>query len=163
MLNKQSKLRFLYLAFLSLAASLTLSSTGITDVNAKVAHNPSVGRTLTWRKNLAKGIVEAKTSKKYVLVDVYTDWCGWCHRLDDDTYSAAPVVKFLNKSFVCVKVNGDDKSQGAYVVGKYGVRGFPTIIVLNPDGSLCAKMSGYVGPDAFPGVVTQMVQNKTVQ
>ena len=162
MLNKP-KLRFLYLTFLSLAAGHTLMGIGIREVNAKAAHNSTVSTKLTWRKNLANGIAEAKASKKYVLMDVYTDWCGWCHRLDDDTYSAAPVIKFLNKSFVCVKVNGDDKSQGAYVVGKYGVRGYPTIIVLNPDGSLCAKMSGYVAADAFPGVVTQMVQNKTVQ
>src|SRR5580700_4172641 len=43
--------------------------------------------------------------KKKIFVDIYTDWCGWCKRLDATTYQDPKVVKYVNDNFYAVKLN----------------------------------------------------------
>jgi len=48
-----------------------------------------------------------KKHPKKILVDVYTDWCGWCKRMDDNTFSNEAVAKYMNENFYCVKFNAE--------------------------------------------------------
>jgi len=50
-----------------------------------------------------------KTEKKKFFVDIYTDWCGWCKRMDRTTYRNPEVVKYLNTYFYPVKLNAEQK------------------------------------------------------
>jgi len=52
-----------------------------------------------------EGYPLAKKEGKLILVDAYTDWCGWCKKMDRDTYANADVIKKLNKHFVVIKFN----------------------------------------------------------
>jgi len=52
-----------------------------------------------------------KTSPKKVFVDVYTDWCGWCKRMDATTFKDPDIVKYLNDNFYPVKFNAEQKDQ----------------------------------------------------
>ena len=52
-----------------------------------------------------------KTNPKKVFVDVYTDWCGWCKRMDATTFKDAEIVKYLNDNFYPVKFNAEQKDQ----------------------------------------------------
>ena len=45
------------------------------------------------------GLQAAAAGKRYVLVDVYTDWCGWCKVMDKNTFSEPNVAKILNENF----------------------------------------------------------------
>lgn len=53
--------------------------------------------------------VQAKMKKepKKVWVDVYTDWCGWCKRMDATTFQHKEVIKYMNKYFYAVKFNAE--------------------------------------------------------
>jgi len=52
-------------------------------------------------KDVNSGLQEGKSAHKYVLADVYTDWCGWCKRLDRDTFNNQSLINFLeSKLFV---------------------------------------------------------------
>jgi thiol-disulfide isomerase/thioredoxin len=104
---------------------------------------------ITWAGSLNSGLKEAKAKNKPVMVDFYTDWCGWCKKLDRDTY-ADPEVANLAKKFVCVKVNGDKYSD---LVSKYGVSGYPTILFLDAGGEKLDGIVGYVNAD---GMVSKM-------
>ncbi|HJW29016.1 MAG TPA: DUF255 domain-containing protein, partial [Saprospiraceae bacterium] len=54
--------------------------------------------------------VEAnKTAPKKIFVDVYTDWCGWCKRMDATTFQDSAVVAMMNKNFYAVKLNAEQK------------------------------------------------------
>lgn len=47
--------------------------------------------------------------KKKIVVDIYTDWCGWCKRMDASTFQDPKVIKAINKNFYAVKFNAEQK------------------------------------------------------
>ncbi len=48
-----------------------------------------------------------KKKPRKVLIDVYTDWCGWCKRMDSVTFSDPNIVKYVNENFYAVKLNAE--------------------------------------------------------
>jgi thioredoxin-related protein len=48
-------------------------------------------------------------NKKKFLVDVYTDWCGWCKVMDQKTFTDPELIKYLNENFYAVKFNAEQK------------------------------------------------------
>lgn len=106
---------------------------------------PSGAYAINWRYNLQDAFRIAKSSQKPIMVDFYTEWCGWCKKLDSDTYSD-PDVKKLAEEFICVKIDGD-KERG--LVSKYNISGYPTILFLNYEGTVVNQVVGYEGPSDF--------------
>jgi len=49
----------------------------------------------------------SKTAPKKVFIDLYTDWCGWCKKMDKSTFKDPAVVKYLNDNFYPVKFNAE--------------------------------------------------------
>ena len=100
---------------------------------------------IDWKYNFEDALKLAKSQHKPIMVDFYTDWCGWCKKLDSDTYSD-PKVRAAAEKFVCVKIDAEKESA---LARKYGVAGFPTIIFLDRDGNLISRITGYLPPDQF--------------
>lgn len=48
---------------------------------------------------------------KPIIIDVYTDWCGWCKVMDRETYSNDKVADYINKNFYAVKYNAESTAQ----------------------------------------------------
>jgi thioredoxin-related protein len=48
-----------------------------------------------------------KKEKRKVVVDVYTDWCGWCKQMDKATFADPKVAEYINKNFYAVKFNAE--------------------------------------------------------
>ncbi len=109
---------------------------------------------VTWTYNLDSALTEAKAKQKPLMVDFYTDWCGWCKKLDSDTYTDKKVNE-LAQNFVCVKVNAE-KNRAATL--KYGISGFPTIIFLNYEGAVDDRLIGYQGPAAFAQIMEAVLE-----
>ncbi len=86
---------------------------------------------IAWAKSYSDALAAARKSGKPIMIDVYTDWCGWCKKLDEDTYSAESVVKEAEK-FVPVKINAEKEGDEMAVAQAYGITGFPTILFLDP-------------------------------
>lgn len=47
---------------------------------------------------------------KKILIDVYTDWCGWCKKMDASTFKDEEIVNYLNKNYYSIKLDGEDKN-----------------------------------------------------
>ena len=102
---------------------------------------------LKWYHSFAEALAEAKSQNKLVFADVYTDWCGWCKRLDRDTFSDPAMVAYLSEKYICVKVNAENGKENIKLAEDAEVTGFPTGLVFKSGGELLGKVSGY--KDAF--------------
>jgi thioredoxin-related protein len=105
-----------------------------------------------------EGLAAAAGGTKPVIVDVYTDWCGWCKRMDRDTYSRPEIGDYLNKHFVMVRLNAEGPEKLSYagqsltaraLAGGFQVTGYPTTIFLKPDGTHLVNVPGYIPADQF--------------
>jgi thiol:disulfide interchange protein len=95
----------------------------------------------------------ASDGNKLVVVDVYADWCGWCKKMDKSIYSD-PKVASLGSEVVFLKMNADDRGEGAQFARDNHVNGLPTTIILDQKGSVVNKVGGYIGsPDQFISLV----------
>jgi thioredoxin-related protein len=50
-----------------------------------------------------------KKKPKKLFIDVYTDWCGWCKKMDRETFQDPETAKYMQKHFYCVKLNAETK------------------------------------------------------
>jgi len=82
------------------------------------------------------------------MIDFYTDWCGWCKKLDADTYPAPTVVKQSEK-FVPIKLNAEKDPDGIRLAKKFGVNGYPTVLFIDGNENLVYKVVGYSPPKEF--------------
>ncbi|MEM1325357.1 MAG: DUF255 domain-containing protein [Bacteroidota bacterium] len=91
-----------------------------------------------------------KESPRKIVVDMYTDWCGWCKVMDKKTFSNDEVAKYINENFYPVKFNAEQKEEIEFnghtfkfiAQGRRGVHelaysllegrlGYPSLVYLN--------------------------------
>jgi thiol:disulfide interchange protein len=107
--------------------------------------------------NYTKALAQAKKDDKLVMLDFTTSWCGWCKKLNADTFSQAKVQQFLLDKAISIKVDGDKEQD---LVKKYSVRGYPTLVFVDADGKEVGRIVGYRPPDLFLQTAKQELDRK---
>ena len=97
----------------------------------------------------ADAMKKARKEKKIIMIDYYTTWCGWCKRLDRDTYSSEELGKYADDNIVSLKLNAEDKGEGTDLAQKAGITGYPTIVFYDADGKEIHRVVGYKPAPAF--------------
>ena len=103
-------------------------------------------KTLPWHQDLPSALAEAAERGVPVFVDFSTSWCGWCRRLEQDTYSHPSVWGRLKDTFALAHLDGDKEKE---LVQQYGVRGYPNLLILDKDGQVLFRHAGYANPETF--------------
>ncbi len=113
--------------------------------------------TLDWL-SYDEGLALAEKENKYVLIDFYTDWCGYCQKMERETYSKEEVKRILSENFVTVKVNAESnnkvREKGEEITERelarrYNVSGYPTIWFLESNQQRIALLPGFVPAEQF--------------
>lgn len=133
---------------------------------------PNPDTTINW---VSIEDAEAMASKdgKNILVDVYTDWCGWCKRMDKSTYENQKVINYINENFHAVKFNAEQKGDvtlkgRTFKFVDQGRRGYhelaagilqgkmsyPSTVFLNSQLEILTDIKGFRGPDEMMGFLT---------
>lgn len=102
----------------------------------------TANNSIFWQKDLDKALALAKANRTTVVVDVYTDWCGWCKRMDRDIYTHPQIISLSNR-YVFLKLNAEDGSQGARFAQKNNVEGYPTTVIIDENGRYLRSVPGY--------------------
>ncbi len=143
------------------ALSIILLVTGLTAFaqEVKLEDNSSVNW-VTIEEAIRQ--VENGENTKTIIIDAYTDWCGWCKRMDATTFKHPEVVKTLNESFLAVKFDAEAKRDiefrgntlkyvasgrkgyhklaAALLQGKLS---YPTLVFLNENFVMIQPIGGY--------------------
>ncbi len=101
-------------------------------------------------------VVEAKSSNKIVMVDAYTDWCGWCKVMDRETFSDSIVGAFMNDKFVSTKINME-MDFGLDLAMKYRVSYYPQYLFFDGEGHLIGRLGGYIESTPFIEELTELL------
>jgi len=93
---------------------------------------------------------------------VFTDWCGWCKKMDKEVYTSRLVESALNKNFILVKLDAESQKKLTYDGKQFseqefaqalGVTGYPTTVFLQPDARPITSLPGYVEGDRFATIL----------
>jgi thiol:disulfide interchange protein len=138
---------------IALAALLaTVYVSGAPTFAEEQGAKPAQEGKLVWY-GVKDGFAKAKEENKSIITDFFTDWCGWCKKMDRDTYDNAAVVKELVPNFIMVKADAEDKSAGQKLATENGINGYPTFIIFDAQGARKEQVVGYKKPDEFLKII----------
>ena len=117
---------------------------------------------------------------KPILVDLYTNWCGWCKEMDRTTYSHGKVAAYINEHYYAIKYNAESKDSVLFNKIKYGFnkaaktndlalylsfgeRSYPNTIFLENINARPAPLSGYMKPKEMEAPLKYFVEKKGEQ
>lgn len=153
------------------------ASSKVSNTIQKAAGTASAGN-VNWLnvRDLEKA---QQTDKRKVMVDLYTDWCGWCKRMDKATFQHDKIANVLNEKFHAVKFNAEDKEtinfKGKdHTFVKTGRKGYnqlahgfangrlsyPTIAFLDEDLNRISSFPGYKAPGQFDALLNYIADDQ---
>ncbi len=119
-----------------------------------------------------EAVEKSKTEKRKIVVDVFTDWCGWCKRMDQTTFTDPQVVEYVNANYYAVKFNAEQQKDinfkdKTYRFKRNGSRGYhelaaewlnnrlgyPTIVFLDEELNLIQPIPGYQDASKFDTII----------
>lgn len=152
--------RFRFLVFLVPFALVISGNT------AKTGNRNDPPVTIRWM-TFEEAVEKSKTEKRKILIDLYTDWCGWCKVMDKNTFTDEQVARLLNEKFYAVKFNAEQREDVVFrgTTFKFipGGRGgyhqlaasllnnqlsYPNFVFLNEDFQIVPVVQGYT---SLPG------------
>ena len=134
---------------------------------------------LPWERDLSSALARAGSENKIVMVDFYTDWCGWCKKLERTTLTDARVQRALDRfvgwcrrfdqntlsdsnvqraleRVVSVRLNAE--KDGREAAERFRVDEYPTILFLDARGEEVGRISGYFEPGPFLAEIEDIIR-----
>jgi thioredoxin-related protein len=120
-----------------------------------------------------------KQEPKKIMVDVFTDWCGWCKKMDRETFSHPVIARYINDNYYAVKLDAEGKKEITFNGTTYkfvaqGSRGYhelaasllsgkmsyPSIAYLNENLQLLGAVPGYMTAISIEPLLNYIAENK---
>ena len=144
------------LCLVSLLALAACSEPGTPD-EASVADHIESGMAF-FHGSLDGALALAREQDKKVFLDVYTDWCGPCIVMQETVFPLPEVGAYFNERFVNYKLDAEDESVlGPEIAARFNVRGYPTYVILESDGTEIGRATSAMSGDQFIALASQML------
>ena len=112
----------------------------ITKTNSQSIHFEPI----SWQQALAK----ARQENKMLFVEMYTNWCVYCKKMEQTVFTNSEAGDFYNKHFINVRYNAQ-QSDGIQIHKSYALPGLPTFLYLDANGIAILKTAGYQEKETF--------------
>ena len=124
--------------------------------------------------DFTEAVERCTTEPKIIFIDVYTDWCGWCKRMDQNTFSNPVIAKYMNEHFYAVKFNAErsdtitfqgqqyvgyvrpDGRNGSHRLAHYLLKGkmsYPSYVIMNEEMQTIQVIGGYQDVKVFEPMI----------
>lgn len=119
-----------------------------------------------------------KEEPKKVLIDVYTDWCGWCKKMKKNTFNHPEIAKYINENFYAVRfdaegekeitfrgktfVKSGDRSRSPHQLAialLQGKMSYPSVAYLDENNQLITTVPGYYSPKDIEPILKFFVED----
>lgn len=129
---------------------------------------------LNWEEAQARN---AKEPRKFI-VDVYTQWCGWCKKMDKATFEQPDISKYINENYYAVKFDAETKEDIMFnnrvfkyvrsgtsgynelaVEITFGKLSYPTIVFLDEKLNVIQPIPGYKDPSSLDKIMKYFAEN----
>jgi thiol-disulfide isomerase/thioredoxin len=120
------------------------------DTMAAQRSRPRASTPFAWSASFDQVMAEAKNTGRKVILEFWTSWCGPCKTMDEWIWPDAEAAAVLNAGYVGVKLDGG--LEKALVV-RLGVRGYPTVVLLDAGGTELTRFEGYLSSNEVLNVL----------
>lgn len=139
----------------------------------KNTEEKKTGESIKWM-TFEEALIQNRKKPKMIFVDVYTDWCGWCKKMDAETFTDPAVVKLINKKYYAVKFNAEQKEPVTFKEQLFvnpnpekpksthklalallkNEKLYPSYVILDKSSDWIYKMKGYQTPGELIPLMT---------
>lgn len=95
---------------------------------------------VNWTEDIEGALQQANQSGQLVLLKFTADWCGYCKKMERETFTQPAVAEVVNTGFVPVLVDADKHKD---LVKHLKIRGLPAILIVSPEMVILDRISGY--------------------
>ncbi len=158
--------------FLSVAAIVGLSLGLVAFLPTKTPNPALAPQEIQWLSISEAHARNQKAPRKF-LIDVYTDWCGWCKVMDKNTFRDARVAAYVNQHYYAVKLDAEQRAPITLGEQKFefvpqgqkgyhqlaasllnGQMSYPTTVFLDEQLKMIQPLPGYMDANVFHQVIT---------
>lgn len=141
----------------------------------KAQSDEQISTEINWL-TIEEAVKLQEESPRTILIDMYTDWCGWCKKLDTETFSNPAIAAYINANFYPVKFNAERTDTVVYRGNTYvnantgrrsshqlaqqlmgGRMSYPTIVYIDPDFK-ANPVPGYVDVKAIEPILVYFAE-----
>lgn len=125
-----------------------------------------------------EAVARSEKKPKKILIDIYTDWCGWCKKMDRDAYSNEKIAKYINDNYYAVKFNAEQTESIEFdghtfkfiAQGNRGVHelaaaltnnklSYPTTVFMDEDLRIIQPIPGYMNAQSLDPILKYIGEN----
>ncbi len=142
------------------------------------ATNAASGDKVKWY-TFEEALAANQKNPKKLFIDMYTDWCGWCKKMDQTTFLNPVIVDYMNKHYYAVKFNAERKDTvtfnghdyvNANPTGKRsshqlaqqllnGRMSYPSYVFMNEEEQMITVVPGYRKAPEFESILNYIGSN----
>jgi len=144
-----------------------------------IANGQTTGEVKVKWYTIKEALELQKKEPRKIIIDVYTDWCGWCKRMDKETFNHPVIAAYLNNHFYPVKFNAEsfdsiefggkkfiNEGKGQRPTHQFafallnGQLSYPSVAYLNENLQLLATIPGFLTADQLEPLLNFIVEDK---
>jgi len=134
----------------------TNDTTAVTPVsNTTTTSSTAKVDAINWQPDFNTALAKSSEASKPVLVDFFATWCGYCKRLDAETFTDADLAAYMNETFVPVKVDTDKQTE---LSRKYNIAALPTTVILDTNGTELGRIQGFRDAKAYHEEIASIIK-----